>query len=88
MQASLAAGRGCRARTQESLTDLVALQHMGSSWTRDQTHVSCIGRRILSHWTTGEVRGPHCFDPFSFVVTFEIGTCESDSVLPLFVLYS
>ena len=25
-----------------------------SSWTRDQTCVSCIGRRILYHWTTRE----------------------------------
>ena len=26
-----------------------------SSPTRDGTHVPCIGRRILSHWTTREV---------------------------------
>ena len=26
----------------------------GSSWTRDQTHVSCIGRWILYHWATWE----------------------------------
>ena len=26
----------------------------GSSWTRNQTHVSCIGRRILFHWVTRE----------------------------------
>ena len=26
---------------------LVALRHVESSWTRDQTHVPCIGRRIL-----------------------------------------
>ena len=25
-----------------------------SSWTRDQTHVSCTGRRILYHWATRE----------------------------------
>ena len=24
----------------------------GSSWTRDWTHVSCIGRQIVYHWTT------------------------------------
>ena len=29
-------------------TGLVAPRHVGSSWTR----VSCIGRRILNHWTT------------------------------------
>ena len=26
----------------------------GSSWPRDQTHISCIGRWILYHWATGE----------------------------------
>ena len=35
---------------------LVAPQHVGSSWTRDQTHVSCIGRQILIDYTTREVR--------------------------------
>ena len=34
---------------------LVALWHMESSWTRNQTHVSCIDRQILNHWTTKEV---------------------------------
>ena len=28
---------------------LVALRHVGSSWIRDQTSVSCIGRQILYH---------------------------------------
>ena len=28
------------------------LQHVGSSWTRNGTHVSCIGRWVLYHWTT------------------------------------
>ena len=27
-------------------TSLVALWRVGSSWTRDQTHISCIGRQI------------------------------------------
>ena len=26
----------------------------GSSWPRDQTHISCIGKRILYHWGTRE----------------------------------
>ena len=26
-----------------------------SSLTRDQTHISCIGRRILNHWAIREV---------------------------------
>ena len=40
-------------------TVLVALQHMGSSQIRDQTHVSCIGWRILYHWATKEA--PKCY---------------------------
>ena len=28
---------------------------MESFWTRDRTHVPCIGRCILNHWTTREV---------------------------------
>ena len=31
--------------------------HMESSWTRDQTQVPCIGRRILIHCTTREAHG-------------------------------
>ena len=34
------------------LTGLVALQHVGSSWTRDRTRVPCIGRQILNHCAT------------------------------------
>ena len=34
---------------------LVAPWHVGSSWTRDQTCVPFIGRRILNHWTTRKV---------------------------------
>ena len=34
--------------------DLVAPQHVGSSQTRDQTLVSCIGKQILYHWATRE----------------------------------
>ena len=36
-------------------TALVASQHVGSSQTRGQTHVPCIGRQILIHQTTREV---------------------------------
>ena len=34
---------------------LVAPQHVESSYTRDQIHVPCIGRRILIHFTTREL---------------------------------
>ena len=35
-------------------TGLAAPKHVGSSQTRDQTCVPCVGRGILSHWTTKE----------------------------------
>lgn len=35
-------------------TGLVALQYVGSSWTRGQTHGSCVGRWILYPWVTRE----------------------------------
>ena len=34
---------------------LVTTRHVGSSWTRDQTLVPCIGGWILNHWTPREV---------------------------------
>ena len=33
---------------------LVALWHVGSSQTKDRTHVSHIGRQILYHWAPKE----------------------------------
>ena len=33
---------------------LATLRHVGSSWIRDGTRVSCTGRRILYHWVTRE----------------------------------
>ena len=33
---------------------LVAPWHVGSSWIRDRTHVSCTGRQILYQWATRE----------------------------------
>ena len=34
---------------------VVALRHVGFSWTRDQTRFPYIGKCILKHWTTREV---------------------------------
>ena len=34
---------------------LVAPRLLQSSWTRDQTHVPCIGRQIFNHWISREV---------------------------------
>ena len=44
-------------------TGLAVLQHVESSWTRNQTHVPCIGRWILISCTTREV-------PLSFLFFF------------------
>ena len=56
---------GSRAQAQQLWrTGLVALRHVGSSWTRACTCVPCVGRRILNHRATREVPGP------SFYVSF------------------
>ena len=44
-------------------TGLVAPRHVGSSQTRDQTRVPCIGRQILNHCATREVPIPLEFWP-------------------------
>ena len=45
---------GSRARELQQLqhTGLAAPLHVQASQTRDSIHVPCIGRQILSHWTT------------------------------------
>ena len=35
----------------------------GSSWPRDQTHISCIGRWMLYHWATRETQSVNYMDP-------------------------
>ena len=41
---------GSKAQAQQLwCTGFVAPRHVGSSWTRDRTHVSCRGRQILNH---------------------------------------
>ena len=61
-QASLVAEHGLQACGLQKLwcTGLVALQHVGSSWTRNQTLVCCISGQILNHWPSREVR--YCTD--------------------------
>ena len=47
---------GSRAGVQQlQCAGLVAPPHVESSWTRNRTCVSCIGRRILNSWTIREV---------------------------------
>ena len=41
--------------SQASILECVAIYFSrGSSWPRDQTHISCIGRWILYHWAPGK----------------------------------
>ena len=40
--------------TRSVVVGLVALRHVGSSQTRDQTCVPCIGKQFLNLWTTSE----------------------------------
>ena len=48
---------------------LVTLRHVESSQTRDWTHVPCIGRQMLHHWTTGKPK-PEGSYPVSCQETF------------------
>ena len=48
--------------SQERILEGVAIFFSrGSSWPRDQTHVSCIGRQILYHWATREAPISYCY---------------------------
>ena len=55
-------GLSCGAQTLEC-TGLVALGHVESSQSRDQTGVRCVGRQILNHWITREVLKYFLKDP-------------------------
>ena len=57
LQWLLVAEHGLQVRGLQQLwhMDLVAPQHVGSSRTRDLTHVPCTGRQILNHCATTEV---------------------------------
>ena len=60
---------GSRAQPQQLWrTGLVALRHVGSSRTRAQTRVPCIGRQILNYCTTREVLRVS-FIPFIFRIS-------------------
>ena len=57
-------------------TGLAAPQHMESPWSRDQTHVPCIGRQILIHWSTKEFQfclmNAQVFLNFTDLVAFQV----------------
>ena len=51
----IAVGSRCRAPAQWLWhMGLAAPWHVGSSRTRDQAHVSCLGKRNLNHWATSK----------------------------------
>ena len=48
--------------SQARILKLVAISFSrGSSQPRDWTHVSCIDRWVLYHWTTWETKGEYCY---------------------------
>ena len=64
--ASLAVERGLQVHSLQQLRHvgsvvvvhgLSCLQRVESSRTRDRTHIPCIGRQVLNHWTTRKPSG-------------------------------
>ena len=51
---------------------LVALWHVGSSWTRARTCVPCVGRQTLNHCATREVQLLYFLD-FCFRYVWRLG---------------
>ena len=48
--------------------DLVALQHVESSKSRDRIHVPCVGRWILNHWTNRDVLARYIFKQSEYFI--------------------
>ena len=57
---------------------LIAPWHVESSQSRDQTHVLCIGRQILNHWTTGEVCQSHFWKKLIILICISEITSRND----------
>ena len=57
---------------------------MESSWTKDRTHVACIGRRILYHWSTRELTDTELFSDllWGFKSSLEITELNSFKKYP------
>ena len=71
MQDSVVGLVGSRAQAQQLWhTGLVAPQHVGSSQTRDRTHVCCIDRQILYHWATREALFFSIYVPTILIYTY------------------
>ena len=68
---------GSRAQAQQLWpTGLIGPRHMGSSRTRSQTHVLCVGRQILNHWTIREIPVVRFLFVFIFLVAANIPLYE------------
>ena len=68
-------GFSCRSTQAEQLwhTGLVAPWHLESSWARDQTCISCIGRQILLPLNHQGTQPPHNFFKVLYFATFPPG---------------
>ena len=70
---------------------LVAPWHVGSSRTRAQTHVACIGRWILNHCATSHVSMPVLFKNFFieiqliYNVVLVSDALQCDSVIHIYI---
>ena len=51
---------------------LVAPRHAESSRARDGTHVPCIGRGSLNHWTTREVQNSSSVSKYFTVHLYDL----------------
>jgi len=58
---------------------VVAPRHVGSSQMRDRTHVPCIGKRILNHWTSREGQISLLFRSNGRVLGFSGGSDSKES---------
>ena len=71
---------------QAKIVEWVAISSSrGSSWPRDQTHVSCTGRHILYHWATWKSSHyAYKYGRILFMICISHFSCSvvSDSLLP------
>ena len=74
--------RSCGSQALELwLTGLVAPRYVGSSPTRDPTHVPCTGRWILNHWTTREVQNNSLRSVLSLSLPISKPRCREWNIL-------
>ena len=79
--ASLVAEHGSREQVSEVVVHRLSRpMHVGSSWIRSGTHVSCIGRQILNPWTTRDVLSHTSWFPSTYqALGFSGGSDDKES---------